>query len=392
MTSPTRREVLAWLATLVATPVTGQCTAAPGGMLYLGAHNDVAGRPYASGFDATGAPRFDLGLSGRGHAFAVHPRRPEAVLFARRPGRHAVVIDLARGRAVGTIEAASGRHFCGHGVYTGDGRLLCATEEIGDEGRGLVGCYLPDEGYRRVGEFSSRGVGPHEVAVLGDGRTLVVANGGLVTHPDAPGVKLGRDRMHPTLALLDARDGRCLAEGELPEPLWRLSLRHLAIGRGDLIAVAAQDEGDPGDLLPLVAVWRGRAGLVPFDAGTPVTSRMRGYCGGAAVDTTGTVLGVSCPRGGLTVFWDLETFRVAGTVDMPDGCGLAPAGVPGGFLLTSGRGGAVYVDLRHERTTPVPSSFVSGARWDNHLTLVPEPHPGPGNAAARPIPTRWAAT
>jgi hypothetical protein len=216
------------------------------------------------------------------------------------------------------------------------------------------------------------------VAVLGDGRTLVVANGGLVTHPDAPGIKLGRDRMHPTVALLDARDGRCLAEGELAEPLWRLSLRHLAIGRGDLIAVAAQDEGDPGDLLPLVAVWRGREGLVALDAGTPITSRMRGYCGGAAVDSAGSVLGVSCPRGGLAVFWDLETSRVAETVDMPDGCGLAPAGVPGAFLLTSGRGGAVCVDLGHGRRAPVPSSFVSEARWDNHLTVVPEHHPGRG--------------
>ena len=64
--------------------------------------------------------------------------------------------------------------------------------------------------------------------------------------------------MRPSLVLLDARDGRLLAEGRLPEPLWRLSLRHLAIGRGDLIAVAAQDEGDVSDRLPLAAVWRGR--------------------------------------------------------------------------------------------------------------------------------------
>jgi uncharacterized protein DUF1513 len=54
-----------------------------------------------------------------------------------------------------------------------------------------------------------------------------------------PGVKIDRDRMRPSLVLLDARGGRLLAEGRLPEPLWRLSLRHLAIGRNDVIAVAA---------------------------------------------------------------------------------------------------------------------------------------------------------
>ncbi len=365
---PTRRELLAWLAALVAAPVAARGDAGDG-PLYLSARNDAAGHPYASGFDATGAPRLDLPLSGRGHAFAVHPRRPEAVLFSRRPGRTAQAIDLAQGRILATIEAAPGRHFCGHGVFTGDGGLLCATEEVGDEGRGLVGRYDPDQGYRRVGESPSHGVGPHEVTVLGDGRTLVVANGGIVTHADAPGVKLDRDGMRPTLALLDARDGRLLDEGRLPEPLWRLSLRHLAVGRGDAIAVAAQDEGDASDLLPLAAVWRRRAGLELLAAGPAVTSRMRGYCGGAAVDAAGTLLGVSCPRGGLAVFWDLGTSRVIGTVDLPDGCGLAPADAPGAFLLTSGRGGVVRVELPDERVTPLPASFVAHARWDNHLAV-----------------------
>ncbi len=362
----TRRALLAGLGALLLTP--SAADSAPGGALYLSARNDTLGQPHASGFDATGAPALDVVLAGRGHAFAVHPRRPEAVLFSRRPGRTATVIDLVGGRALATIEAAPGRHFCGHGTYTGDGGLLCATEEVGDEGKGLIGRYDPDRGYRRIGEVASHGVGPHEVAVLGDGQTLVVANGGIVTHADAPGVKLDRDRMRPTLALLAARDGRLLAEGRLPEPFWRLSLRHLAIGQGDLIAVAAQDEGDVDDLVPLAAVWRRRAGLTVLDAGPAVTPRMRGYCGAAAVDATGTLLGVSCPRGGVAVFWELATAAVVGTVDLPDGCGLAADETSGAFLLTSGRGGAVRVDPREGRTTALSTPFISAARWDNHVT------------------------
>ena len=294
---PSRRQILVWLATLVGASAPPATSAHAGGPLYLSARADGAGLQYASGFDASGTPRFDLTVPGRGHAFAVHPRRPEAVLFSRRPGRTALVIDLAGGRVLTTIEPARDRLFCGHGVYAGDGARLFATEEAGEEGRGVVGCYDPAQGYRRVGEFPSHGIGPHEMTVLSDGRTLVVANGGYATHPDAPGVKLDRDRMRPSLALLDARGGRLLAEGRLPEPLWRLSLRHLAIGRGDLIAVAAQDEGDVDDLPPLAAVWRGRAGLAVLDAGASVTPRMRGYCGGAAVDSAGTLLGDLVPPG-----------------------------------------------------------------------------------------------
>jgi uncharacterized protein len=363
---PTRRELLLGLGALVAAPAAP--ARADDGLLYLGARNDAAGEPHVSGFDGTGAPRLDLPLAGRGHAFAVHPRRPEAVLFARRPGRTALVVDLERGRPLATIDAAPGRHFCGHGAYIREGALLCATEETDEAGRGRVGRYDPAQGYRRIGESPSYGVGPHEMAVLADGQTLVVANGGIVTDADAPGVKLERDRMRPSLALIDARDGRLLTEACLAEPLWRLSLRHLAIGRGDVIAVAAQDEGDVADLLPLAAVWRGRAGLEMLDAGPSVTTRMRGYCGAAAMDTGGTLLGISCPRGGVAVFWDLATARVLGTVDLPDGCGIA-SDAAGEFLLSSGRGGVVRVALPECRVTPLPAGFVARARWDNHLAV-----------------------
>ena len=77
------------------------------------------------------------------------------------------------------------------------------------------------------------------------------------------------------------------------------------------------------------------------------------------------------PRGSVAVFWDLATARVIGTVDLPDGCGLAPGEAPGTFLLSSGRGGVVRVDPSADRVTPLPSPFVTGARWDNHLAVGP---------------------
>jgi hypothetical protein len=143
----------------------------------------------------------------------------------------------------------------------------------------------------------------------------------------------------------------------------------VAIGRGDLIAVATQDEGDVSDLVALVAVWRGRQGLALLDTAPAVTARMRGYCGGAAVDSTGRLLAVSCPRGGLAVFWDLGRSRVIGTVDLPDGCGVALAAKPGTFVLTSGPGGALRVDPSGARAMPLSAPFVDRARWDNHLAV-----------------------
>ena len=98
---------------------------------------------------------------------------------------------------------------------------------------------------------------------------------------------------------------------------------------------------------------------------------MRGYCGAAAIDRGGTLLGVSCPRGGLAVFWDLASGQVVGTTDLPDGCGLAPAEAPDTFVLTSGRGGVLRVEPRLGRATRLDSRFLAEARWDNHVAVAP---------------------
>ena len=45
-------------------------------------------------------------------------------------------------------------------------------------------------GTSRIGELASFGVGPHEVVLMPDGATLVVANGGIRTHPDRDRAKL----------------------------------------------------------------------------------------------------------------------------------------------------------------------------------------------------------
>jgi hypothetical protein len=37
--------------------------------------------------------------------------------------------------------------------------------------------------YKRVGELSTHGVGPHQALLLSDNQTLVVANGGLLAAP-----------------------------------------------------------------------------------------------------------------------------------------------------------------------------------------------------------------
>ena len=197
--------------------------------------------------------------------------------------------------------------------------------------------------------------------------TLAAANGGIATRPDLPRVKLNLPTMAPSLAYLDRRDGRLLEEVRLAPELHQLSIRHLAVGAGDRVAIAMQYEGPFGDTVPLVALHRrGRKPLL-LDAPNAVLRRMKQYCGSAAFDRTGRVLAVSAPRGNRLAFWDAEEGQFLSSVELADGCGIAPAKAPGQFLASSGQGGVVLVDADSGKAHPLASEFLDASQWDNHL-------------------------
>lgn len=345
--------------------------AALGGRLYLGASAGTGEAYRVSGFRGSGAPVFDLSLPGRGHSFAVAPRGRTAVLFARRPGRFALAIDLVRGVVTAEFATPRDRHFYGHGVFSRDGRFLYASENDFRGERGVIGIYDAGKGYRRAGELASHGIGPHEIGLLSDGTTLVVANGGILTHPDLPRVKLNLGTMAPSLCYIHRGDGRLLQERRLAPPFRQLGIRHLAVGQDDAVAVAMQYEGPRGDLLPLVALHRPHADssapLLPLTAAHHVWRAMRQYCGSVCFDSSGRLMAASAPRGNLVTFWDADAGIYLSSARVPDGSGVAPGERAGEFLASSGHGGVAVIDAWSGKTTPLGATFVNNRRWDNHL-------------------------
>ena len=98
---------------------------------------------------------------------------------------------------------------------------------------------------------------------------------------------------------------------------------------------------------------------------------MRQYCGSAAVDASGRFLGVTSPRGGTALFWDMREDRFAGVFRMDDCCGIAAAETPGAFLVSSGYGAVTRYDAAMRRAESL-GPVLDGAKWDNHLLAVPE--------------------
>ncbi|MEM6849770.1 MAG: DUF1513 domain-containing protein [Pseudomonadota bacterium] len=318
------------------------------------------GQDAAALFDGAGAIVAVSPIDARGHGGAVSPDRRVGVLFARRPGQFAVVFDLNARRRVGAFAPPAERRFAGHGAFSADGRLLYATENDFEAERGVVGVYDVAAGYRRVGEFATHGVGPHEMLLMRDGETLAVANGGIATHPDFPRMKLNLPFMEPSLALIRASDGELLARAALPERLHKLSIRHIAEAGGAEIWLGMQFEGPPDERVPLVGRFHRDRGIVLNEGWGGAYARLDQYVGSVAASRDGATVVTTSPRGGVALEWDVATRRLRAEHRLADVSGVAAHG-PAGFILTTGRG------LIAPAEAPVLATDVA---WDNHIRAV----------------------
>ncbi|PWE28797.1 DUF1513 domain-containing protein [Maritimibacter sp. 55A14] len=353
----TRRAFLASLAASAVWPSASWAEA--GSPAFLAAAREADGGYALFGLSERGADIFRIPLPDRGHAAAAHPSHPEAVAFARRPGNFALVIDCLRGRVAHRLTAPRGRHFYGHGVFIEGGALLVTTENEIETGRGLIGLWSRAEGYARVGEIASGGIGPHDLLAL-PGDLLAVANGGIRTHPDSGREKLNIDTMRPNLSYLTVSGG--IAERvELAPDMRHASIRHLA-AQDDLVAFAMQlQEPLAGVAVPLLGLHRRGAAPVLCQAGLADQLAMEGYAGSVAIE--GGRVGITSPRGGRLQLFDLDGAHRQSFRRM-DICGLATG--PRGLVATDGLGGVLEVGERtlHPVTT-------APRAWDNHLVRVP---------------------
>lgn len=319
--------------------------------------------------DCDGLIKLRATLPWRAHGAACDGRR-QWVIFSRRPGTAALAFqcnDVPRSQAFGTPDD---RHFFGHGVFSPDGTLLYATENDYRGERGVIGVYDASNGFRRLGEMSSHGVGPHDILMMADGETLAVANGGILTHPDYGRAKLNLHDMKPSLVLMNRRDGQVRSHHGLAAEYSKLSIRHLAVDRFGGVCFGAQFQGGDRDVPPLVGHLDG-SDLILLRAPTLVQARMRGYVGSVAVSADGSTLAATSPRGSLVAFWSTRLGQYLGAVSLEDVCGVAPLGVAGGFVLSSGPGKL----CRAGRAGINGDCRTFDWSWDNHLSPVRAPWP-----------------
>ena len=351
-----------FLAGLMATGLTPRVSWADAGApAYLAAAQLPGGAYNLFGLTDTGAEVFRLPLPDRGHAAAAHPSRPEAVAFARRPGTFAVVLDCASGRIHATLEAPVGRHFYGHGAFSPGGDILFTPENDFENARGVIGMWDALDGYARIGEFDSGGIGPHDTLLIPGTDVLAVANGGIETHPASGRAKLNIPMMQPNLSYVTI-GGELLETVDLPHDYRRNSLRHLSVRDDGLVAFAMQWQGDVADSPPLAGLHR-RGGEMRFASADPEGHRrMQGYAGSVSFSDSGDRFAITSPRGGLVQVFSADDAQLVETVESEDVCGVN-AGVDG-FVFTAGTGLI---------SSPGAELSRHAVAWDNHLVRIPSP-------------------
>jgi hypothetical protein len=327
---------------------------------YVATRREADGSFAAIVIDETGEVLFRESLDGRGHDIALSPDRSLAVFFARRPGYFALVVDLDGRQRKLAFTPPPGKHFYGHGFFAPDGRLLYVTESGGEDETGLIGVYDVAAGFVRIGGYPTHGLDPHEALLLPDGKTMVVANGGMQTHPDDERLVINLATMEPSLAYIDIATGDLVEQVSLGAELHQVSLRHMGIDRQGAVWIGGQYQGPPTDEVPLVVRHRLGRALKPIPAPAKVYASLRQYVGSVSANADGSLIATTSPRGGTVIEWNAETGAVVSQRALADVCGVAPEG--DGFLVSDGMGQLTEEEglLRaYPRTA-----------WDNHLRKV----------------------
>lgn len=350
------------------------------GSIFLSAASNSNDEHWVSGFtlnENSAKIHFKIALPGRAHHIAVHAQRGVFVVVARRPGRYLLVGNLHTGKILQSLTVPENRHLFGHGVFSAAGDYFYTTESAyqdqqEDNGRVAVWRARGKAGSFSLGrlqDFSSHGVGPHELLLMPEQNALVIANGGIRTHPDSGREKLNLDSMHSSLVYLNPENGHLLEKHQLAEEFHQASIRHLDVNSRGQVVLGMQYQGEPFDNVPLVASHQRGQTLKLLKVPLSIQQQMQQYVGSIRFDLSGQFIAASCPRGNKITFWNAESGEYIESARSRDGCGVCAT--DDGFIFTAGTGRITHYNLlKNElnRLDSLNNDTNEKIFWDNHLT------------------------
>lgn len=259
-------------------------------------------------------------------------------------------------------EEKSNARLNGHAVVSQNGELIYTTETDLKTGRGKIGV-RDRHSLRKLDEWESAGLEPHQLLLDGDGHLLVV-NGGIPRN--AADKKYDLQRMDSSLVRIDGRNGHLLHKWQLEDR--RLSLRHIAWSNDRFyLGIAMQAEHDDPvrrAKAPILALLDGDELYLPTRANDGI-----GYAGDIAAATNGG-FALSSNQAGITQLWHPGMpDRLTAIVELQEAYALAswPGPKQGGGVLVSTALGLVRW---HPSAEPLLLAWPKPMALDNHWVAL----------------------
>lgn len=334
--------------------------------LIVSCGSDSKGHYFAIAVDMQGRIISKISLPARGHdVIAINSKPGHALVFARRPGEYILEVDFTRGEVINKIMTDPSQRFYGHGVLINNDQILVTTENDYENSKGLI--VLRDRISQKVIEqYDSGGIGPHQLKVMPNSnqQQIVIANGGILTHPAQSRKKLNLDTMRPNLAYMSLASGQIDDSFELENK--HLSIRHLDVSAQGKVIAGLQYQGASTDDVPLAISHQGETRLNLLKADTATWRSMKHYTASVCVNSDNNTAAITCPKGNVLTFWDLNTDEFIGSHKLKDGAGITY--LKDSLIASTGRG--KLISQKNPREAYQVTHNFKGLRWDNHMTTI----------------------
>ena len=338
----------------------------------VSAASDKKGNFFVAAFDLAGQLINKVALPARGHEVRAIKSKPgHALVFARRPGKYVLEIDFIRGVVVREVNVTDENRFYGHGILVDNDSVLVTAENDYQAGKGLI--VLRDNKTQQViAQYDSGGVGPHQITLMpsSEGKQstqIVIANGGIQTHPEQGRKKLNLATMKPNLAYMELDNGQVVDKFELDNH--HLSIRHLDVSDKGKVIAGMQYQGASTDEVPLAIAHDGEEKLQFLKAGTDTWRSMKQYTASVCINSKQNLVAITCPKASLLTYWQLDTNEFIASHKLKDGAGATLAANK--VYASTGRGR--IISQRGPLYDYQVSADFEGIRWDNHMAAIDAP-------------------
>jgi uncharacterized protein len=333
----------------------------------LSAYENARGEQFVGGVWLESGEIFGARVPMRAHGCALDPHDANRILyFARRPGTTCFAFDADTHRIETLFETPAGRHLSGHGAFNASGELLYTPEHDYERARGVL-AVRDTRTFAILEEIDTGGIDPHEVAWLPGKKTLLVANGGILTHPRSFRRKLNIPTMDPSLCAIDASSGEHLEQWRLADHL--LSIRHLAVAADGSAVVGLQYEGERAEAPCVVAMYEPGKGLRLLECPEQARAKLAGYVASVCVSETEDLIAGSCPYGTGVACWSKRSGQFLSLVSAREAYGLSR--LADGEVLASMRDGQAFaIGKSGPQSQFVKLVSAEPIRWDDHWVAV----------------------